>query len=111
MTLDLGTARIVLAKRVKRSYSEPPKVSDSGWIIFLPGMSTFSVDQNGGAVKPCLHTSMAKIIQRTEEEKAKISILHAGLQEMLEAVKKGLRFRIFTEEIEPLSLNANVDHE
>lgn len=56
-------------------------------------------------------TTMREISQPTEEERAKISVLKAGMQETLEAVKKGLRFRIITEEIEPLGINADMDHE
>lgn len=54
---------------------------------------------------------MPEIIHRTPEERAKIAILKTGMQEMLEAVKKGLRFRIITEEIEPINVNTDIGHE
>ena len=54
---------------------------------------------------------MPEIVHKTPEERAKIAILKTGMQEMLEAVKKGLRFRIVTEEIEPTIVQADVDND
>ncbi len=54
---------------------------------------------------------MPEVIHKTPEERAKIAILKAGMQEMLEAVKKGLRFRIITEKVEPLNINTDVSQE
>jgi hypothetical protein len=56
-----------------------------------------------------MNAPMNNIVNHTEEERVKIAVLKAGMQEMLEAVKKGLRFRIVTEEIEPRAIHANVD--
>ncbi len=54
---------------------------------------------------------MAKIIVPTEQERMKIAALKAGMQEMLDAFKKGLRFRIVTEEVQPPCLETDVSYD
>lgn len=49
------------------------------------------------------------VVNKTEEEKARIAILKAGMQAMLEATKKGLRFRVVTEEVEPTVVHSNMN--
>jgi hypothetical protein len=71
-------------------------------------LSTLLYTSAGGSVSKEIYTMQR--IYPTPEEKVKIAIMKAGMETMLDAVKKGLRFRIVTEEVEETAVNTDVEH-